>query len=136
MCSTSQLAGSLTGQNGTAGGVASSLVLTNKGSHACTLYGYPGVSYVAANGSTVGAPAVRSPRTVQTVTLAPGAAAEAPLLETNPYNYPQPGCRLTRYASLRIYPPGQRASLLVAHGGQTCANPADNVLQVGPMAAG
>jgi hypothetical protein len=133
MCATGQLSGSLTGQNGTAGGVVYTLVLTNRGSSACTLYGYPGASYVDANGNTVGAPAIRSQMTVQTVTLAPGGAAQAPLLETDPLNYPQPACQLTAFTGLRFYPPGQRASLVIPQAGQTCANPADNVLQVQPM---
>ena len=135
-CATDHLSGRLTGQNGTAGGVASTLVVTNTGSSVCTLYGYPGVSYVDAHGNLVGAPAIRSPRSVQTVTLAPGGAAGAPLLETDPHNYPQPGCQLTAFTGLRVYPPGDRASLIIPQPGDTCANPADNVLQVGPMQSG
>ncbi len=135
-CAANQLSGQLTGQSGTAGGVAYTLVLTNTGPATCTLYGYPGVSYVAPNGNTVGAPAIRSPRPVQAVALAPGGSAQAPLLETDSLNYPQPSCQLTAFAGLRVYPPGERASLVIPQTGQACANTADNVLQVGPMQPG
>src|SRR6202034_3739438 len=59
------------------------LQLRNTGSSACTLYGYPGVSWVrGASGLQTGAAAVRQPDpggTEGVVTLAPGALASAPL---------------------------------------------------------
>ena len=64
------------------------LQLRNVGSAACTLYGYPGVSWVAgADGHQVGAGAVREPDVTggsgKTVTLAPGALAVSTLLGAN-----------------------------------------------------
>ena len=54
-CATSQLTAGLTGENGTAGAVGYQLELRNTGPTACTLRGYPGVSYVTGgNGTTVG----------------------------------------------------------------------------------
>jgi hypothetical protein len=60
------------------------LQLRNVRSSSCTLYGYPGVSWVAgADGHQVGAAAERqsdnSGSAEHTVTLAPGALTSAPL---------------------------------------------------------
>jgi hypothetical protein len=133
-CATSQLTAGLTGGNGTAGAIGYQLELRNTSPTACTLRGYPGVSYVTGgNGTTVGAPATRSGSAGSTITLAPGQAAQAPLLETDSLNYPQSTCRLNSVDGLRVYPPDQRAALFIAQAGRACANPADNVLQVGPL---
>ena len=50
-CDSSQLAGSIASENGggTAGSVHQMLKLKNTGSADCTLYGYPGVSWVTGN---------------------------------------------------------------------------------------
>jgi hypothetical protein len=134
-CASSQLVASLANGSGAAGSVGYDLILRNSGSTTCSLLGYPGVSYVtAAFGSTVGAPARRDPlAAVTTVTLAPGKAARATVIETDSLNYPPDTCQLTTVAGLRIYPPNQTAPLFVPQSTKACANPADPVLQVGPV---
>jgi hypothetical protein len=114
--------------------VGYALVLRNSGNVTCTLDGYPGVSYMGSSGTMVGAPAQRdSVAPVVTVSLAPGAAAQATLIETDAHNYPPDTCGLTTVAGLRIYPPNQTASLLVPQTTVACADTADPVLQVGPV---
>ncbi len=65
-CATSALRASVpTGQgNGAAGSSYYPIVFTNVSGASCTLYGYPGVSFVTGvGGSQIGIPAAWSPRT-------------------------------------------------------------------------
>jgi hypothetical protein len=94
------------------------LQLTNTGSSSCTLYGYPGVSWVAgADGHQVGAAAQRqtdnSGNAQQTVTLAPGALASAPLDIVDAAVIPPAECKPVPVRGLRVYPPGQTAALFL-----------------------
>jgi hypothetical protein len=95
------------------------LQFRNVGSSACTLYGYPGVSWVAgADGHQVGAPAVRQPdisgSAEQTVTLAPGALASAPLDIVDASVIPPSQCKPVPVRGLRVYPPGETAALFLS----------------------
>src|SRR6202011_1829081 len=90
-CATGQLAASLANPGGAAGSVGYDLVLRNTRTAACSLTGYPGVSYVSTSaGTTVGAPAARNPSSsgAPTVTLDPGRSARATLIEVDSLNYP------------------------------------------------
>ncbi|NDO77044.1 DUF4232 domain-containing protein [Kocuria indica] len=128
-CSAGQLAGSLTPQQGAAGSVIASLTLINNGSAPCTLSGYPGVSFVDANGAPVGAPASRDASGAGTVTLQPGASASAGVRITQPGVIGQV-CNPHQAAGVRVYPPGSYESLVVAYSGQACGNPKVSQLQV------
>ena len=94
------------------------LQLRNTGSSACTLYGYPGVSWVrGASGIQTGAAAVRQTDpsgTETTVTLAPGAVASAPLDIVDAAVIPPSECKPVAVRGLRIYPPGQKAALFLS----------------------
>ena len=94
------------------------LQLRNTGSSACTLYGYPGVSWVrGASGTQTGAAAVRQPDpggTEGVVTLAPGALASAPLDIVDAAVIPPSECKPVAVRGLRIYPPGQKAALFLS----------------------
>jgi Protein of unknown function (DUF4232) len=94
------------------------LQLRNTGSSACTLYGYPGVSWVrGASGIQTGAAAVRQADpdgTETTVTLAPGALASAPLDIVDAAVIPPSECKPVAVRGLRIYPPGQQAALFLS----------------------
>ena len=94
------------------------LQLRNSGSSACTLYGYPGVSWVrGASGIQTGAAAVRQADpsgTETTVTLAPGAVASAPLDIVDAAVIPPSECKPVAVRGLRIYPPGQKAALFLS----------------------
>jgi Domain of unknown function (DUF4232) len=137
-CLSSHLAGSIASENGggTAGSVHETLKLKNTGSADCTLYGYPGVSWVTGNsGRQVGAAAVRVTGVKEgTVLLPPGAVAQADLTEADPGNYPD--CSPTVTRGFRVYPPGETAALFVARPGRACANPADKDLKVRPVTPG
>jgi hypothetical protein len=136
-CSSSQLKASLMNPSGAAGSVGYDLVLRNTGVVTCSLRGYPGVSYVTgATGTTVGAPAQRDNfGPINTITLSPGHAARATLIEVSSLNYPPDTCRLTQVSGLRIYPPNQTAALFVPQSTRACANPADATLSIRPLEA-
>jgi hypothetical protein len=122
------------------------LQLRNTGSSACTLYGYPGVSWVrGASGIQTGAAAVRQADpsgTETTVTLAPGALASAPLDIVDAAVIPPPECKPVAVRGLRIYPPGQEAALFLslptaAGGYGECSLPTKSpTLMIGYMEAG
>ncbi len=122
------------------------LQLRNVGSSTCTLYGYPGVSWVAgADGHQVGAPAARQPdnggSAERTVTLAPGALASAPMDIVDAAVLPKSECKPVPVRGLRIYPPGEKAALflpLTSSGGYgECSHPTKQAtLSIGYLQAG
>jgi hypothetical protein len=94
------------------------LQLRNTGASPCTVYGYPGVSWVAgSDGHQVGAAAQRqannSGSAEQTVTLAPGALASAPLDIVDAAVIPPAECKPVPVLGLRVYPPGETAALFL-----------------------
>lgn len=122
------------------------LQLRNIGSSTCTLYGYPGVSWVAgADGHQVGAAAVRQPDSAgsaeKTVTLAPGALASAPMDIVDSGVLSRSECKPVPVRGLRIYPPGQKAALflpLTSAGGygECSAHTRQALLSIGYLQAG
>jgi Domain of unknown function (DUF4232) len=135
-CRASDLHAQLGGSQGTAGTIYQVIVLTNTSASSCTLFGYPGVSFVTSEGgSQVGAPATRNPAVRSTqLTLAPGSKANALLAIHDAGAYPD--CRLTSADWLRIYPPGDYGSLYVRYKAQTCANTRKSILTVTAVSAG
>lgn len=113
-CLTSSLAGSLTQFGGAAGTTYTNIVLTNHSSVPCTIQGWPGVSFVGGgNGTQIGASAVLDRSSAHaTQTVAPGRAVYA-LLAITGSNADQ--CDPKTADGLRVYPPGQRTSLFIAH---------------------
>lgn len=125
-CTTGELRGALGPADAGAGSVFRPLLLTNTGTRTCELVGYPGVSYVAGDdGHQVGPAAeMDGPRTAQ-VNLAPGKAAVAQLRLVNVHNFDDAACKPVAVRGVRVYPPGDTASLFVPFdGGEGCsANP-------------
>ena len=118
-CTSADLTASLGG--GAGAGMSQNhtgLQLRNTGSSACTLYGYPGVSWVRGTaGTQTGAAAVRQADpsgTERVVTLAPGALASAPLDIVDAAVIPPAQCKPVAVRGLRIYPPGQKAALFLS----------------------
>lgn len=112
------------------------LVLANIGTQTCTLRGYPGVSFVGNNnGTQLGASGVQVDQSsVQTVTLAPRAAAVSHLRIVQASNFPSDKCQPAAADGLRIYPPDQTAALFVQSSSFTaCTNDALALISVGPM---
>ncbi|NKX51383.1 DUF4232 domain-containing protein [Arthrobacter deserti] len=136
-CKAAQLKASIATQpgGGAAGSVYRNVVLENIGSTACTLRGYPGLSYVDAGRRQVGAPAERNPDVVMTaVTVAPGGSAVAEVQQTNAQNYGDQ-CRLTDVAGVRVYPPNDTASLVAPQATAGCANEQIVLMTVGTFQA-
>ena len=123
-CQTKDLSLSLGQADGAAGSVYEPLRLTNTGSSACTMYGYPGVSFVTAgSGDQVGAAATRNPQhSALTVTLAPGATAESVVQVVNHENYSPSQCKAADVSGFRVYPPGNKAAAYVPfdHASSAC----------------
>lgn len=113
------------------------VVLTNASASPCTLQGWPGVSFVGdGDGTQLGLPATLDRGTDHpTVTLEPGASAQAPLHYRDGQVYPDAECGLTPADGLRVYPPGSTASLFVAWPEPACSTTDHALLEVGGFVA-
>ncbi len=145
-CTTGQLHLSLGG--GAGAGMSqqrTGVQMRNVGRRACTLDGYPGVSWVTGrHGHQVGPAAQRArlrshPRTV---TLAPGRLASAGLdIVEGDGGLPASRCHPEPVAGLRVYPPGDRTPLYLRltyeDPAGVCTSPTTfSTLSVGPMVSG
>jgi hypothetical protein len=121
-CSTGGLRISLGTAGATAGSLYYSLQFTNTAGTSCSLYGYPGVSFVSApGGAELGGPAARDVAAGPAlVTLAPGATAHAAVQVEQAQNYPTSTCKPVTAHWLRVYPPGQYAPLYADLTALTC----------------
>ncbi len=108
---------------GAAGSIYYPLDFTNTSGHTCTLYGYPGVSFVSGpGGSQLGRPASRNPQAgPATITLAPGGVAHATVQVAEAGNYSPSACQPVTAHWLKIYPPNQTAPLYARFTTQACA---------------
>jgi hypothetical protein len=111
--------------NAAAGSSYYPVQFANTSSAPCTLYGYPGVSFVTAmGGSQIGIPATRNPAlAARLVTLSPGQTVHAELQVADAQNYPPADCGLVTAHWLKIYPPNQTAPVYVSFTAQTCSKP-------------
>jgi Domain of unknown function (DUF4232) len=107
--------------SGAAGSVYYTLRFTNLSGHACTLFGFAGVSAIDLRGRRVGKAATRNPVRAHTVTLERGATARAVLQLVNVDNFPAAACRKVTAAGLRVYPPGQRAAKTIPFPFRACS---------------
>jgi hypothetical protein len=135
-CLASGLQAQLGLSQGTAGTIYQVVVLTNTSAAACTLFGYPGVSFVTGpGGSQVGAPATKSPVLAKSlVTVMPGGKASVLLGVHDAGAFPD--CKITNVSWLRIYPPGDYGSVDVQYKTQACANTAKPTMTVTAVRAG
>jgi hypothetical protein len=131
-CVTSGLSASLGQGNGAAGSTIIPLEFRNTSSSGCTLFGYPGVSFVTGpGGSQIGNSASEDSATPrQSVTLAAGATAHALLQVAVAQNYPPSRCHLAKAHWLRIFPPGETAPLYLKFNSDTCTAKSIRVLAV------
>ncbi|MGH3395331.1 MAG: DUF4232 domain-containing protein [Streptosporangiaceae bacterium] len=131
-CVTSALSASLGQGNGAAGSTIIPLEFRNTSSSACTLFGYPGVSFVTGpGGSQIGNSASEDSATPrQSVTLAAGSTAHALLQVAVAQNYPPSRCHLVQAHWLKIFPPGETAPLYVKFNSATCTAKSIRVLAV------
>jgi hypothetical protein len=131
-CVTTALSASLGQGNGAAGSTIVPLEFRNTSSSACTLFGYPGVSFVTGpGGSQIGNSAGQDSATPrQSVTLAAGSTAHALLQVAVAQNYPPSRCHLVQAHWLKIFPPGETAPLYVKFNSATCTAKSIRVLAV------
>ena len=96
---------------------------TNTTSRTCTLFGYPGVSFVTSvPGRELGRPAKRNPTDpATTVTVAPGAVAHATLQVAQAENYDPSECKPVTAHWLRVYPPNQFGAIYTKYTAQVCS---------------
>jgi hypothetical protein len=120
-CRSGKLKLSVGSGQGAAGTTYQSIVLTNVGAKACTLFGYPGVSFVDAAGTQLGKPAGHDNGQKKTISLAPGGAAYSTLRQPNAGNFDAASCQPTTADRLRVYPPGETVALYVHDAAQVCA---------------
>ena len=132
VCAAAHLRLSVVQADSGAGQSHQQLVLRNSGD-ACTLHGYPGVSFVDANGRLMGSPAAESPATVRRVSLAHDGAAAALLTYSNADAYADSSCRPQQASRVRLYPPGLKASLLAADPIEVCTAVHSGQLHIGAM---
>ncbi|MFI7102219.1 DUF4232 domain-containing protein [Streptomyces sp. NPDC050161] len=97
-----------------AGNIRYPLVFTNHGKKTCTLSGYPGVSLISRDGSTVGRPATREGGAGKAVTLKPGQSAHA-LLHTLNEGVNDTAC-WSGAQIVYVYPPGSKESMTTHSG--------------------
>jgi hypothetical protein len=126
--------------NGAAGSVYYPIVFTNASGSACTLFGFPGVSFVTSpNGSQIGDAATRhSDKPTQTVTLAAGGVAHATLQVVQALNFPATKCQPVTAHFLKIYPPNQTEAVVLSFTAKACAATGQGVtvLNVAPVQPG
>jgi hypothetical protein len=137
-CSATDLRASLGQGSGAAGTFYQLIVLTNTSSSACTLYGYPGVSFVTGQGgSVIGAPATRNSLIKDTlVTLQPGGTASALVGVVDAGALPQAACQPGKASLLQIYPPADLGSLDVKYDSEVCTKPGEKFMTVTAVHAG
>ncbi len=96
---------------------------TNTSGSACTMDGYPGVSFVRSpTGGQLGNPASRNPAAAPAmVTLAPGGIAHAILQVAEAGNYSRSACTPVTAHWLKIFPPNQVGAIYAHYDVQACS---------------
>jgi Protein of unknown function (DUF4232) len=126
--------------DGAAGSTYYPLDFTNTSAATCALYGYPGVSLVAAaaaDGAQIGAAAARNPEFGPAeVRLEPGGEAHAWLQVAAAGNYPASTCQPATAHGLRVYPPGQTEAGYVRQDFPACAGDGAQLLTIMPVRSG
>lgn len=137
-CHTGDLALKIGGGDAAAGTQREFLVFTNKSGGPCTLYGYPGVSWVTGDqGTQVNDPFQRiDPARRTHLTLAPGKQANAVLVTHTAENYPAATCKPVSTRGFRVYPPDETAAIFVPQPQTACSVRGVGLAQVEPLAAG
>jgi Protein of unknown function (DUF4232) len=127
--------------NGAAGTIYYPLEFTNLSGHACSMYGFPGVSAISRGGQQLGSPADwesgGSSGTPRTIIVRPGGTAHAVLAYHDVVVSTSPGCDpVNTTFELRVYPPDQRVAAFAFFGLQACSHAGPAYLSVGPVKPG
>ncbi|XVU26485.1 DUF4232 domain-containing protein [Actinoplanes sp. CA-054009] len=122
---------------GSAGHTTEAIVFANTSGSTCTLYGYPGVSFVAGDqGKQVGSAFTRTPGDKQTLRLQPGDKVHATIQIANPQNVSASSCKPVQVRGFRVYPPNETAAVFVSQPQTACSAPNQAVGQVQPVTPG
>ncbi|MEJ2871008.1 protein kinase [Actinomycetospora sp. OC33-EN08] len=104
----------------TGAGASVRVVFTNRGEAACTLRGFPAVSFVA-GGKTVGKPASRAGARGPAVALAPGGSVAATLRIVPVKEFDAKNCAAVDVSGLRVRAPGTTAPATLPRAGKACS---------------
>ncbi len=130
-CETTALTATLGAGSGAAGSTYYPIEFTNNSGTACTLYGYPGVSFVTAAGDQVGAAATEAPvYPRRLVTLGPGDTAHAEFQIADAQNYPASTCSPVAVHRVKVFPPGQTSALYLSVTATACTSATVSLLSV------
>ncbi|WP_426504856.1 DUF4232 domain-containing protein [Dactylosporangium sp. McL0621] len=123
---------------GAAGTQYSWLKFVNMTSHRCTLYGYPGVSWVTgANGQQVNRPAGRDPSAKpEHFGLDAHQPAHAQVSMPQTGNFGDADCKPVQAAGFRVYLPDETAADFVPVPMTVCSADGVGLAQIGPMISG
>jgi hypothetical protein len=136
-CVTAQLEVTVAPGTNAAGHIGLLLLFTNTSATACTMSGYPGVSFVTGpSGTQIGDAAERVGGPAAPVSLAPQGKARANLLLRQVGNYSADACRPTQAAGMRVYPPDETTAIYVTSARQVCSVPGTGFAQIYPVEAG
>ena len=121
-CQTRYLNASVANENGAAGSDYVDIVFKNLNNQACTLYGYPGVSFGAGSPvAQVGQPADRNSAVSSSlVTLQPQGYAYAVLQIGDAQNWPASTCQPTATTWLQVIAPNTTNPLEVSFDSTAC----------------
>jgi hypothetical protein len=141
-CATAQLTGSIAdgGGGASAGAQRVAIVLRNTGARACTLQGWPGVSFVGGgNGTQIGNAATLDRATPHpTLSIRPGGEVQAIVTVEAAGNWDSATCHPRVTDGFRVIPPGSRQSLFVGASGslfESCASTSVHQLTTSAIAA-
>jgi hypothetical protein len=137
-CVSSDLQAKLGQAQGAAGTFYQVVLLTNTSNATCSLYGYPGVSFVTGvGGHVIGAPATRNTAIGDVlVTLQPGAQASTLVGVEDVGALPPSKCHVGKADWLQVYPPGDTGALYVQYSAQVCTNASQVFMRDGAVRAG
>jgi hypothetical protein len=136
-CHTGDLAATSAYGDGATGHFSVDLRLTNKSGHACTLLGFPGVSWVAGdNGKQVNDPFKRVTAAKKTITLKPGATAHSMLVQSQTAFFDDKTCKPIQVRGYRVYPPDETAAIFVSSPQKVCSAKSIGLGEVYPVTSG
>src|SRR5215471_11519371 len=136
-CSTAGLRVTLAQESAAAGHFYRTLDFTNISGASCTLFGYPGVSFVAGvGGQQIGAAASRSPASKRLIVLAPGKKAHALVNLLDVLNFPPSKCAATNAHWIKVYPPNQFSATYVRWSAMVCSKSETVYVSVAPVRQG
>jgi hypothetical protein len=138
VCLSSDLQARLGQSQGAAGTIYQVVEFTNTSNTTCTLYGYPGVSFVTGiGGKVIGAPATRNTAIgAVPVTLRPGGDASTLVGVEDVTALPASKCHTGKANWLQLYAPGDTGALYVQYSSEICTNSGQTFMTDGAVHPG